>query len=183
MAQGLKVLVLTGTCGSGKSTIARLLQSRGGWCRVSEDDIWPRRFGKNRGAFGTVEHRQKREVVHREVLASVILARRAGLNVVIDATIHESPPEALAEYREMFAGAQIAWHLCVLHPRVQVAIARDAGRESGSLGALRVAALHSKFNGRAIPSGCFLDTSAEPPAVTAERVLSLLANRSISPIS
>jgi predicted kinase len=181
MTHSLKVLVLTGTCGSGKSTIARLLGSRAGWCRVSEDDIWPRRFGKNRGPFGTAEHRQKRQVVHREVLECVHSARRDGLNVVIDATVHEAPPEALEEYRAMFAGAEIAWHLCVLHPRVEVAIARDVGRESGSLGALRVAALHSKFNGRAIPAECFIDTSVESPEVTAARVVDLLANNSLQP--
>ena len=179
MTQSLKVLVLTGTCGSGKSTIASLIGSRAGWCRVSEDDIWPRHFGKDRGAFGTAEHRQKRGVVHREVLENARLARRDGLNVVIDATIHEAPPEALEEYRVMFADAGIQWHLCVLHPRLEVAVARDAGRESGTLGAVRVEALHSKFNGCAIPAECFLDTSAEPPEVTAEHVLGSLANNSM----
>src|SRR5262249_30613345 len=123
MIQSLQVLILSGTCGSGKSTVADLIVSRTGWCRISEDDIWPRRFGKDRGAFGTDEHRQKRGVVHREVLDRVQAARRDGLNVVIDATIHETPPEALEEYRTMLAGAGIEWRLCVLHPRVEVAIA------------------------------------------------------------
>jgi predicted kinase len=178
MTQSLKVLVLTGTCGSGKSTIAGLIASRAGWRRVSEDDIWPRHFGKNRGAFGTAEHRRKRGVVHREVLERVQAARRDQFNVVIDATIHEAPPEALEEYCAMFAGVGIEWHLVVLHPRVEVAIARDANRELGSLGAMRVAELHSKFNGHVIPAGCFLDTSDESPEVTVERVLLDVANNS-----
>lgn len=114
------------------------------------------------------------------MLEHVQAARRDGLHVVIDATIHEAPPEALDEYRAMFASAGIEWHLCVLYPRVEVAIARDAGRKSGSLGAVQVAALHSKFNGRAIPVECFLDTSVEPPEVTAERVLGSLANAALS---
>jgi hypothetical protein len=96
--------------------------------------------------------------------------------VVIDATIHEAPPEALEVYRRMFAAEGIEWHLVVLHPSVEVAIRRDADRKSGSVGAQRVAALHSKFNGRAIPAECFLDTSAESPSTTVERVLTLLAN-------
>jgi adenylate kinase family enzyme len=179
MRQKLEVLVLSGTCGSGKSTIADLVGSRVGWCHISEDDIWPRHFGKDRGEFGTPEHRQKRGVVHREVLDRLQAARRDRLNVVIDATIHETPPEALEEYRALLAGAGIEWHLCVLHPRVEVAIARDAGRKSGSLGAVGVAALHSKFNGRVIPPECFLDTSGEPPEVTAERVLESLTRRPV----
>ena len=95
MTENPSVLVLSGTCGSGKSTIAGLVATRAGWCRVSEDDIWPRHFGKDRGAFGTAEHRQKRGVVHGEVLERVRAARRDGLNVVIDATIHEARSEAL----------------------------------------------------------------------------------------
>jgi hypothetical protein len=59
---------------------------------------------------------------------------------------------------------------------VEIAIARDAGRESGSLGAVRVAALHSKFTGRVIPVERFLDTSAEGPEESAERILKSLAN-------
>ena len=179
MTENLRVLVLSGTCGSGKSTVTGIVGTRVGWCHVSEDDIWSRYFGKSRGAFGTPEHREKRGVVHREVLENVRSARRDALHVVIDATIHESPPEALEEYRTMFSGAGIEWHLWVLHPRLEVAIARDAWRASGSLGALRVAALHSKFSGRVIPAECFLDTSAETPEATADRVLGSLATRSL----
>lgn len=174
MAEKPKVLVLSGTCGSGKSTVAGILGSRVGWCRVSEDDIWPRHFGKNRGAFGTTEHRLKRCIVHNEVLESLHMAHRQGINVVIDATVHEAPPEALQEYQAIFAREGIEWHLCVLHPRVEVAIARDASRVSGTLGAARVAKLHSKFNGHFIRPECFLDTSTESPEVTEERVFRLL---------
>lgn len=164
-------LVLTGTCGSGKSTVASLLSARGAWCRVSEDDIWPRHFGRERGAFGTAEHQRKRGVVHREVLEGVLGARREGLHVVVDATIHEAPPEALEEYRAMFAEARIVWELCVLHPRLEVAIRRDAGRARGTMGAARVSELHAKFTGFVIPQACFLDTSEESPEVTVARLL------------
>jgi predicted kinase len=163
--------VLTGTCGSGKSTIAELLARQAGWCRVSEDEIWPRRFGKNRGMFGTPEHRAKRAVVHQEVLEQVHAGLAAGQRVVVDATIHESPPEALQEYQALFAEAGIAWWLCVLHPRLEVSVARDAGRTSGSLGAARVAELFAKFTGRTIPPSSFLDTSAESPEATVAQVL------------
>lgn len=36
-----QVLLLTGTCGSGKNTIAAPLATRG-WTRISEDDMWLR---------------------------------------------------------------------------------------------------------------------------------------------
>jgi predicted kinase len=179
MTQNCKVVVLTGTCGSGKSTVAGLLALRAGWRRISEDEIWPRRVGKDRGVFGTPEHRVKRAVVHQEVLERVQAALRAGDNVVVDATIHEAPPEALEEYRALFVEAGIRWHLFVLHPRLEVAVARDAGRGRGSLGTARVASLFDKFTGRAIAPGCFLDTSAESADATVDRVLVALANQSL----
>src|SRR5690348_6643254 len=37
-----RVLLLTGTCGSGKTTVAALLAKRHGWVHVSEDEIWQR---------------------------------------------------------------------------------------------------------------------------------------------
>jgi predicted kinase len=179
MTQNCEVLVLTGTCGSGKSTVAGLIALRVGWRRISEDEIWPRRFGKNRGMFGTPEHRVKRAGVHQEVLERVQAALRAGDNVVMDATIHEAPPEALEEYRALFVEARIRRHLCVLHPRLEVAVARDAGRGRGSLGAAMVASLFAKFTGHVIPPGCFLDTSAESAEATVDRVLVALANQSL----
>jgi len=168
------VLVLSGTCGAGKSTVAAIIASRPNWRSISEDEIWLRNFGKNRSPFGTIEHRRKRDVVHREVLRYVRAARRDGFSVVVDATIHESPPEALAEYRAMLAADGIDWHLRVLHPRLEIAIARDADRKSGSLGGDRVSTLHSKFNGLFIPAECFLDTSEESPETTVARVLNSL---------
>ena len=165
------VLLLTGTCGSGKSTVAALIGQRPGWARVSEDEIWPRRFGKDRGAFGTDEHRAKRAVVQAELLESVRAAVAAGRSVVVDATLHELPPEALESYRALFDEVGIPWRVTVLYPRLEVAIARDAGRPEGSLGAARVATLHAKFTGRVFPAACFLDTSDEGPETTMRRVL------------
>ena len=171
MALDCSVLILTGTCGSGKSTVAELLARRPGWCRISEDEIWPRHFGKNRGTFGTAEHRAKGSLVHQEVLARVRAALQMGQRVVLDATVHEAPPEALEEYRYRFDEADIPWRLYVLHPRLEVAVARDAGRASGSLGAAQVSSLFAKFTGRLFPPECFLDTSEERPEITVDRVL------------
>ena len=179
MTQPRKVLLLTGTCGSGKSTVADLIALQAGWQRISEDEIWRRHFGKERGAFGTNEYRRRRAVVHQQVLDRTRAALAGGYSVVVDATIHETPPEALEEYRTMFAEAGISWSLCVLHPRLEIAIARDADRVDGSLGAARVASLFAKFTRRIIPADCFLDTSDESPDVTVSRILTMLADRAL----
>lgn len=165
------VLILTGTCGSGKTTVSELLASRVEWVRASEDDTWLKLFGKVRGPFGSEEHRQKRRKVHAVVVEVCLAALAAGQNVVIDATVHEAPPEAYHEYREIFAAHGIAWQLRVLHPRLEIAVARDAGRSTGALGAARVTDLHAKFTGAVFDAACFVDSSDETPERTVQRLL------------
>jgi predicted kinase len=165
------VILLTGTCGSGKSTVAELIARVEGWVRVSEDDIWPRLFGRDRSPFGTDEHRAKRAMVQEQVLQRVRLARASNRKIVLDATVHESPPEALLEYGARFHSERIPLRVCVLQPELSVAIARDAARLRGSLGEDRVASLYAKFTGAVLPERCFLNTSQETAEETATRVL------------
>ena len=98
----LSVLILTGTCGSGKTTISKLLASEANWKRICEDDLWKQYHGKNRGIFGTDEHRLKRQQIHNVVFTEILSLRNENLYIVIDATVHESPPEAYYEYSEFF---------------------------------------------------------------------------------
>jgi predicted kinase len=165
------VLLLTGTCGSGKTTVSRLLGARPGWTRIAEDDLWPRLFGRERGAFGSEEHWRKRAAVHALVFSAVSAAIRAGRNAVIDATVHEAPPEAFREYRTFFDGLGVPWAIRVLHPRLEVAVARDAARAGWHAGAGRVADLRAKFTAEVFPLDWFVDTSGETPAQTVASLL------------
>lgn len=106
-----RVLVLSGTCGSGKSTIARLLSDEHGWTRLGEDDVW-----------------------------------RVG----------------------------VGWELRVLHPRLEVAIERDATREGWSAGAAGVEELWRKFSGRTFGAAAFIDTSDDLPRASVRKVLATL---------
>jgi chloramphenicol 3-O-phosphotransferase len=165
------VLLITGTCGSGKSTVAARLGSLPGWTHLSEDPVWQGLFGKNRGPFGSAEHRDKRKRIQDIVHADIRAALASGLKVALDATVHESPPEAYHEYSERFRTAGIGWTMRILHPSVDVAIARDAERPGGRVGPERVASLHAKFSGTTFPPAWFLDTSADTPEETAARLL------------
>jgi len=167
---GGRALILTGTCGSGKTTVAELLALREGWVRVSEDDVWQELFGRDRGTFGSSEHRRKRRQVHDRVFALVRGAVALGKAVVIDATVHESPPESFREYRAFFRRNHIAWRIRVLHPELEVAIARDSARTSWNVGRERVASLHAKFTGATFPRDAFLDTSLDTPEDTVRRI-------------
>jgi len=160
------VLLLAGTCGSGKTTIAALLGTRPGWTHLSEDEAWSRLFGKERSAFGSAEHRRKRHLVQQEIVRSIAAAFHAEHSVALDATVHESPPEAYEEYGELFQSRGMAWTLRVLHPALEVAVARDAGRAGRPLGELRVAQLRAKFTQQVFDAAWFVDTSAQTPEQT-----------------
>jgi predicted kinase len=168
------VLLLTGTCGSGKTTVSTLLGNQSGWARIAEDDIWPRLFGRERGAFGSDEHRCKRGAVHTVVFTAVQRALLDERRVVIDATVHEAPPEAFLEYRDFFESAGIPWATRVLHPSLEVAIARDAARAGWHAGPERIARLRAKYTGEVFLPGWVMDTSHETPAATVARLIAQL---------
>src|SRR5687767_4996184 len=101
-AEPARVLILTGACGSGKSTVSKLLAWDRGWVRVCEDDVWVQRFGNSRGALSSDEHRENVRQVHEAVLRVCRVAMDRRWSVVIDATVHEAPPEAFEEYQTLF---------------------------------------------------------------------------------
>ena len=164
--RGIGVLLLTGTCGSGKTTVSALLGAMPGWIRIGEDEVWKELFERERGAFGSDEHRRKRAAVHEVVQAALLEALAGGSNAVLDATVHESPPEAYVEYREFFERSGIRWTLRVLHPRLEVAVHRAATRDGWRADADRVASLRAKFTGAVFPPEWFLDTSEQTPEET-----------------
>jgi predicted kinase len=165
-----RVIILTGTCGSGKSTVASLI-AKLGWLRISEDDLWKERFGRNRGLFGSDEHRNKRQQVHQEVFGIITMGLSNQQSIVIDATVHESPPEAFHEYQSWFEAHGIAWCLRVLHPSLEVAITRDSKRSGWHAGPDRVSDLYAKFTGTVFGREAFIDTTLETPQETMIRVL------------
>ena len=92
-------------------------------------------------------------------------------SVVVDATVHESPPEAYLEYRSWFEEQGIPWSLRVLHPALGVAIDRDVRREGWHAGRERVSSLYAKFTGSVFDPECFVDTSHDTPEETVRRLL------------
>jgi predicted kinase len=166
-----RVLLLTGTCGSGKTTVATLLANLAGWTHISEDDIWHNCFGKDRGRFLSDEHRLKRQKVHEIVLKQLLSSLNSGREVVIDATVHESPPEAYEEYQRLFEAHGIEWTIRVLHPRLEVAVARDRGRECWKVGERGVKELREKFDNGVFGTECYVDNSDETAEETMRRLL------------
>ncbi len=167
------ILILTGTLASGKTTISKLLATEADWKRISEDEIWKQLFGKNRGAFGSDEHRRKRQQVHKIIFKDILSVHTGNQYIVIDATVHDSPPEAFYEYRAFFEKHSIKWRLCVLHPRLEIAIKRDSQRMDWVAGSERVETLQAKFNGMVFPKEWFVDNSDDTPDQTMKRIIQM----------
>jgi hypothetical protein len=153
--------------------VAQVLAEEFGWTRLSEDDVWRKRFHKDRGVIGTEEHRRKRLQVRKEVVDQSIWSLRVS-RVVIDAIVHEADPESIEEYEGLFAAAGIPWEIRVLHPRLDVAVQRDATRLGWTAGAAGVEELWRKFSGQLLAPHTFIDTSDDTPRESASRVLSSL---------
>ncbi len=151
------VLILTGTCGSGKTTISMLLAKDFGWQRIAEDDIgrpiWEEPRPLPNGGAPTQASSSSCGCICR-----YSRGRRAHQNVVVDATVHEMPPAAYLEYKAFFDTHTIAWRLCILHPRVEVAIARDSQRFDWVAGGQRVR-VRAKFTGAVFAHEWFIDNS------------------------
>ena len=167
----MRVLMLTGTCGAGKSTIAGLLGVRPGWAHISEDTIWRQEYGLDRGAFGSEEHCLKRGQVQHRVFGEIDEHLLGGRSVALDVTLHESPPEGFHAYRAYLDQRGVQWAIRVLHPSLEVAIARDARRSRRPMAPARIAALREKFTGRDFLGEWFLDTSADTPDETVARLV------------
>lgn len=144
-----KVLLLSGTCGSGKTTISKLIAEQQDWQRICEDDIWLELFGKNRGNPRLPDGKRKRAKVHEIVFGKIVEYREHKKNVVVDLTVHEAPPDAFLEY--------------------EVALGRDSRRECWNVGTERVKRLREKYIKEIFGAENFIDNSDESPEETLEK--------------
>lgn len=174
----MRILLLTGTCGSGKSTVARLIAETAAWSRVSEDEVWRRMYHRARGARLARAPREATRPAARGMCAHHVGGSR-GARRRLDATVHEASPNSIGDYRELLEHQPVSLPIRVLHPRLEVALERDGRREGWRAGAAGVESLWRKFSGTVFPPEGFLDTSTETPHVTAARALSTLGDASL----
>jgi hypothetical protein len=71
----------------------------------------------------------------------------------------------------LFEAHGIEWSIRVLHPRLEVAIARDANRACWTVGEKGVKELWDKFDKGVLSAECYLNNSDETAEETLRRLL------------
>jgi len=109
-----KVIVINGTCGSGKTTVAEILQDRGYLAIDGDCAIQSIRYKK-----GTKKY-EWNELVD-EITQEIDILSLFGENIVIS---HVVLPEDLAKYIEIFETRNIEYKFILLQPEYQSAVER-----------------------------------------------------------
>ena len=118
-----RLIVLTGTCASGKSTTAEALIARHGFYGIDGNcvmDVIAFRSGLKRIAFNGVEMLQ-------EIALEIDILLALQQDIVLS---HVVIPEDLPAYREMFRRRGLQYRIFVLQPRYSMAVSRSQARRN-----------------------------------------------------
>lgn len=118
-----RLLALTGTCASGKSTIAEVLVARYGFSAIDGNnvmDVIRHKSGVARVAFNGTE-------LLKEIEDEIDMLLALQQDIVL---AHVIIPDDLPRYRRMFRSRGLHYKLCVLQPEYAAAVTRSRTRTS-----------------------------------------------------
>lgn len=111
---GGEIIVLTGTCGSGKSTVAELLARRGFWAIDGDCAL---QAARHRQGGEKLDYRQITDEVARELDWLSMYTDRFVLATVIH-------PEDLLQYKALLEARRLRYRLYLLRPEYAAALQR-----------------------------------------------------------
>ncbi len=159
-----QVIVITGPCGAGKTTVAEIVAKKLGAALLKADDVTEELFP---GLKTIYKHPEKMQELKDEVIRRAKDLHDAGTTVVIDFVV-------LGEYINVFKetfGDDLVFR--ALLPRMEMAIERDAARASWTVGKKHIEELYGFFHRDEplIGKENIIDNSDETAEETAARIL------------
>lgn len=153
------VLIVTGPCGSGKTTITNLIQNNN-FIRISGDDIKNEFFPE---IDNITDYPEALEKVYVEIFQRAKKHFENGENIVIDYVVLGQM--RIEEYKKTFSKN---FKIRVLLSRKEIIIKRDQLRECWTSGEDCIIALYDSFNKLKDYVGAenYIDNSAETPDET-----------------
>lgn len=109
-----KILVLTGTCGSGKSTVAEILAQKGFSAIDGDCAIQAARFKRN---GESVDYREALD----EIAYEIDVLSMYSQNLVLAAVVH---PDDMKKYKEILEARNLQYKFILLKPSFQAAMVR-----------------------------------------------------------
>jgi len=159
----LKVLLLTGPGGSGKSTIAELLARRYNFVYLDGDREDTEFFPD--GNQWLSENTEKLKKAHEKILKKTKKMVNQEKRVVIDYIIFGQYLEFIEMFKQEFGND---FQLKVLFPSQDELMKRDKDRECWTTGTDRIAAVYEEFESirNAIGAKNFIDSTGQTPEET-----------------
>lgn len=114
-----QVLIIIGSTGSGKTTLAKYTAKRQGWCHIEEDDYWVKNGWRDQ--LRTEEHET---IIQQQVSADLLKLCAAGNSAVIEFVIYKAPPNALTTYTSFLKKHLVPYRIIVLRPTLEIILER-----------------------------------------------------------
>jgi len=173
----IRVIVLTGTCASGKKTIAQILQRRHGFRIIDGNvvrDVVRHKLGIRNAQFNGQE-------MIAEITREIDILAALGQDIVLS---HVIVPDDLPRYRTIFQQRQLCYRIFLLQPDCATAVARSKERTcfNGVTDEYWIRHFHEQLSvlrQQESPDVIVYDNAREPAEESAERIFHLF-NKSIS---
>jgi len=158
-----KVIIITGPGGSGKTTIAKLIENECGYILIDGDQE-DTEFFPNGGQW-LPENSDKLHQAHDKILNKTTVLIKEGKQVIIDYIVFGHYLEFFNKFAEAFGNDL---QIIVLYPEQAETITRDKERYCWTTGVDRIAAVYCEFEKIKDQLGKdkFIDTSGKTPEET-----------------